>query len=201
MSNESDQSSKKPLTLGKGTLGLKRPMETDTVRQSFSHGRSKTVAVEVKKTRVGPAVTPAPVAPRAPAPTPAPPPPQARVQEPPVRVPPPPPQPPRKPAVLRELTAEERAQREKALLLARQAEEEARRRAVEEAKRREEEEARRRAEEEARRLAEEEEARRLAAEEAARAAEEAARPKSEVKVEGEVEKVPLPGHVVDTRVE
>ena len=41
---------------GGGRLELKKPVETGMVRQSFSHGRSKAVAVEVKKTR-------APVAP------------------------------------------------------------------------------------------------------------------------------------------
>src|SRR4051812_50230455 len=34
-----------------GRLDLKKAGETSTVRQSFSHGRSKAVAVEVKKTR------------------------------------------------------------------------------------------------------------------------------------------------------
>ena len=41
---------------GGGRLELKKTVETGMVRQSFSHGRSKAVAVEVKKTR-------APVAP------------------------------------------------------------------------------------------------------------------------------------------
>ncbi|MDI9348842.1 MAG: translation initiation factor IF-2 [Candidatus Symbiobacter sp.] len=58
MSNENEQSSKK-LTLtnplsGKGKLELKRTPESASVRQSFSHGRSKTVTVEVKKKRPGP---------------------------------------------------------------------------------------------------------------------------------------------------
>src|SRR5215203_1936924 len=34
------------------TLTLKRPMEQNTVRQSFSHGRSKAVVVETVKRRV-----------------------------------------------------------------------------------------------------------------------------------------------------
>ncbi|MFZ0559565.1 MAG: translation initiation factor IF-2 associated domain-containing protein, partial [Methylovirgula sp.] len=33
------------------TLSLKRPVEAGTVRQSFSHGRSKTVVVEKVKRR------------------------------------------------------------------------------------------------------------------------------------------------------
>ncbi len=52
MTNENEQSGKKPLTLSRGKLELKKPVETQQVRQSFSHGRSKTVQVEVKKKRV-----------------------------------------------------------------------------------------------------------------------------------------------------
>src|ERR1700674_1627796 len=37
----------------KATLHLKRPVEQGTVRQSFSHGRSKTVVVEKVKRRAG----------------------------------------------------------------------------------------------------------------------------------------------------
>src|SRR5579872_1809109 len=36
----------------KATLGLKRGVERDTVRQSFSHGRTNTVQVERKKRRI-----------------------------------------------------------------------------------------------------------------------------------------------------
>ena len=47
-----DKKKKKPLTLSKpGKLELKKTVEGGQVRQSFSHGRSKTVAVEVKKKR------------------------------------------------------------------------------------------------------------------------------------------------------
>ena len=43
---------KKPLTLTRpGRLELKKTVESGVVKQSFSHGRSKTVAVEVKKKR------------------------------------------------------------------------------------------------------------------------------------------------------
>ncbi len=45
-------SSKKPLTLSAKTLTLKKGNEGVHVRQSFTHGRSKTVTVEVKKKRV-----------------------------------------------------------------------------------------------------------------------------------------------------
>src|SRR5436190_11660703 len=67
-------------------LGLKRTVETGKVKQSFSHGRSNTVVVEVKKRRIlgkpgeAPAPEPKPEAaavapapkPTAPAPKPAP---------------------------------------------------------------------------------------------------------------------------------
>jgi translation initiation factor IF-2 len=45
-------SNKKPLTLSAKTLTLKKGGEGGHVRQSFTHGRSKTVTVEVKKKRV-----------------------------------------------------------------------------------------------------------------------------------------------------
>ncbi|MEQ9349335.1 MAG: translation initiation factor IF-2 associated domain-containing protein, partial [Alphaproteobacteria bacterium] len=42
----------KPLSLsGEGRLGLRRTSEQGQVRQSFSHGRSKTVQVEVRRKR------------------------------------------------------------------------------------------------------------------------------------------------------
>lgn len=43
---------KKPLTLSAKTLTLKKGAEGGHVRQSFTHGRSKTVTVEVKKKRI-----------------------------------------------------------------------------------------------------------------------------------------------------
>ena len=60
----------------KATLHLKRPVEQGTVRQSFSHGRSKAVVVEKVKRRVlGPGEAPPPreaapvaLAPRQPSP-------------------------------------------------------------------------------------------------------------------------------------
>jgi len=51
MTGNTEQASKKTLTLGK-KLDLKKVGETDQVRQSFAHGRSKTVTVEVKRRRV-----------------------------------------------------------------------------------------------------------------------------------------------------
>ncbi|SFN91012.1 bacterial translation initiation factor 2 (bIF-2) [Bradyrhizobium sp. Ghvi] len=157
----------KKLSVPSKTLSLKPRVETGTVRQSFSHGRSKQVVVEKRgKRRIdgspeqqAPAVAakPAPAAP-----TPAP----AR------------PAPPRNAGsgvVLRTLTEDERSARASALADAkvreveerRQAEEEAQRRAVREAAERAEREAaesRRKAEEERHRH--EEEARRKAETEA-----------------------------------
>lgn len=43
---------KKPLTLSSKTLTLKKSSEGSHVRQSFTHGRSRTVTVEVKKKRI-----------------------------------------------------------------------------------------------------------------------------------------------------
>ncbi|PSO20506.1 translation initiation factor IF-2 [Bradyrhizobium sp. MOS003] len=143
----------KKLSVPSKTLSLKPRVETGTVRQSFSHGRSKQVVVEKRgKRRVdGSAEPQAPTvvarpAPAAPTPAPAP----SR------------PAPPRNAGsgvVLRTLTEDERSARASALADAkvreveerRQAEEEAQRRAVREAAERIEREAaesRRKAEEE-----------------------------------------------------
>ncbi len=47
-----EQQGKKPLTLSRpGRLELKKTVESGQIRQSFSHGRSKAVRVEVKKKR------------------------------------------------------------------------------------------------------------------------------------------------------
>ena len=84
----------KPKLGARAPLGLKRTVETGKVKQSFSHGRSNTVVVEVKKRRIlgrpGEAEAPKPQAeepqakaPAAPTPAPAP-----------VAAPPPPPPPP-----------------------------------------------------------------------------------------------------------
>jgi len=176
------------LSLGRGRLELGKTVDAGSVRQSFPHGRSKVVQVEVVKKRV---VSPGAAPPAAPAPQPPAPAPQraaaapgpagaasARAGQTTQRPAGPPP---------RQLTTEERAARQRALeeqlreqrrreaeaqkisvLSAaeearRRAEEEARRKAEEEGKRRAEEEARRKAEEEAKRRAEEDEAKRRAA--------------------------------------
>lgn len=112
------------------TLSLKRPVEQSTVRQSFSHGRSKQVVVEVKRRAAGHEVK-EPVAPRAPQ-APAP---QAAPQRPAG----PSPQAPQRPAgsmLLRTLSDEEKDARQRALAEARSTEAEARRVAEEEARQR-----------------------------------------------------------------
>jgi translation initiation factor IF-2 len=157
-----------------GRLELGRTVDAGSVRQSFSHGRSKVVQVEVRKKRAG---APAP----APAPTPAPPAAPARTGGPSGRGPAGP---------VRALTATELATRQRVLQDQQRdaARREAERReqqekisilsAAEEARRREEE-ARKAAEEEARRAAAEaaqaEQARRAEAQAAAAAAAAAAR--------------------------
>ncbi len=179
-----DQERRKPLSLKRpGRLELKKTVDAGQVRQSFSHGRSRAVAVEVRKKRTlkrSPAADGV-AAPKAKAPAPKAPPPEPVAEQ------PAPPQDdvhqtstaPRSRVVLRTLTTDEKAARaravEDAIRLERQererAEEEARRRAAEEERlaaehaeaerRKTEEDARRKAEEDARKRAEEDAARRL----------------------------------------
>ena len=171
-------------------LGLKRTVETGKVKQSFSHGRSNTVVVEVKKRRIlgRPGEAPPPEAPKPepvaeapkPAPKPAAPAPQAR-----------------RPSPQDDITA----RREMQTRLLREADE-ARMTALEEARRREEqakssasEEERRRAEENRRAEEEAAERARAEAEEAARAMVEApaaAEPEAPVEEE-ETREVRRPG--------
>src|SRR5208282_504167 len=52
---------KRPLSLGGrpgGKIEIRKPIETGSVRQSFPHGRSKTVQVEVRRKRTGPGAGP-----------------------------------------------------------------------------------------------------------------------------------------------
>src|SRR3954454_9478496 len=57
--HDANEQEQKRLTLRSGgTLGLRRPVESGQVRQSFSHGRSKAVTVEVGKKRAVPPGTP-----------------------------------------------------------------------------------------------------------------------------------------------
>ena len=68
----SDTDNEKPKLGMRAPLGLKRTVETGKVKQSFSHGRSNTVVVEVKRRRVlGPQGQPQEEAAPTPAPQPA----------------------------------------------------------------------------------------------------------------------------------
>jgi translation initiation factor IF-2 len=178
MADGKDTGGKTLSASGKPTLSLKRSTESGTVRQNFSHGRSKAVVVEVKRARTGsgkPAVDekPAKAADTA----------KAQASHPeststtPSRPFPTGTSPQRTGMVLRQLTEEEKAKRGSALGQARIQEEADRRRAEEDARRRLEEEtrstkerdaaAKRKAEEEARRHSDEE-AKRRAEQEATR---------------------------------
>jgi translation initiation factor IF-2 len=164
----------------KKTLTLKRPgVEQGTVRQNFSHGRTKAVVVETKKRKFAlpgekQEAPPPPVTlkPRAPQPQPQPQQPAA-----PVAAPRPAPAPsPRAGMVLNELSTEEMEARRRALQDSKVREVEERKRAAEEAQRRaEEDERRRREREESARRQAEEEARLQAEAEARRRAEEDAK--------------------------
>jgi len=152
MSDDNNQRTRKP-------LGLKRSVDAGEVKQTFSHGRTNKVAVEVKRRRklVKPGETPEPTPAPAPAPEPAPAPVAAAPK------PAPRPAAPARPAPAGE-TPQERVKR-----LQLEAEEE-RLRMAEDARKRDEEAARQREEEERRRAEEnrkaEEEAERQRAAEA-----------------------------------
>ena len=166
MSDSTDQD-KRPLSLGRtgGKLELRKPIETGQVRQSFPHGRTKTVQVEVRKKRVvgpgeKPPETPASTAAAAPA-----------TAKPAAAAP------ARRPVVLPQgLTEEERAHRVRALKGA-IADAETRRQADADREREREEEARHAAEE-ARRI-EEENKRKATEEDAKRKTEETERRKQD----------------------
>ncbi|PTW63005.1 translation initiation factor 2 (bIF-2) [Breoghania corrubedonensis] len=189
MSDTKDTGDKTIPVERKKTLSLSRGVEAGTVRQSFSHGRTKQVVVEKKKRRM---MTPGEQAAAAKA--------EAAAAQPAAPQQPKPEQPKRPPQqnkqrhghgsssqqgrqrsggnVLRTLTADEAAARAAALRDAQVRAVEERKQAEIDAKRRAEEEAQRQAEEEARRKEEEAEAKRQAEEEAKRKAEEAANPAS-----------------------
>jgi len=196
MSETKDQGTRPARGTGSKPLALKRT-ETSTVRQSFSHGRTKAVVVEKKRVRGAPGKADAGAEKAAPK--------SARAtaeQAPPDTSPAAAKSGSRAGVVLRELTEEEKDARSKALAGARVAEEEARKRAEADAKRRftdeerlkrerdaaekrkTEEEARKHAEEEARRRAEDEAARRLEKAPDADAKTAASRPATEVPVAG-----------------
>ncbi len=151
----------KTLSVGKSTLSLKPRTETGTVRQSFSHGRSKQVVVEVKKRRIGGDGKPEAAAPAAAAPAAkraAPAAPATKPAAPAAKAAPAAPAPAAAPAapapkpsgvVLRTLTDEERNRRAHALGDARLREAEERKIAEEEAKIRQQRDAVEKAEREA----------------------------------------------------
>jgi len=167
MTESREEDRKKPLGLSRpGRLELRKTVETGQVRQSFPHGRSKAVTVEVKRKRtftqdagghLHEVKAPAPDLAAAHA--------EAVAGE-------------AAAHIARTLTEEEKAARVRAWKSSVQADTEARRRYESEEARRAEEEARRRVEEEARRKAEEE-ARRKAEDEARRRADEEARRRAE----------------------
>ncbi len=166
--SDNDQDMKRPLSLGRpggGKLELRRPIESGQVRQSFPHGRSKTVTVEVRKKRA-----PVPGQPERPE---APPAETARPAAAPQA------QPARRHAVLSThgLTAGERAARASALQGAIRADEEAKKQAVFDADRQREEEAQLRIEQEQRHA--EESARRRAEEESKRKTDEEGKRKTD----------------------
>jgi translation initiation factor IF-2 len=134
----------------KATLHLKRPVDQGTVRQSFSHGRSKAVVVEKVKRRIlTPAETAAAARPAPAAPAAAPPPvaPSVVARSAPAKPTAAPP--PKTGVVLPTLSAEQREARARALIDARAQEEEDRRRQEADAGARREREARDRIEREA----------------------------------------------------
>ena len=139
----------------KATLHLKRPVEQGTVRQSFSHGRSKAVVVEKVKRRiltpgeVAAGARPATAAPAAAPPSVAPSPAKPILATPGAPAKPTASPPPKTGVVLPTLTAEQREARARALIDARAHEEEDRRRQETEAGARRQREARDRLEREA----------------------------------------------------
>ena len=147
--NNSDKSVGAPPP--KATLHLKRPVEQGSVRQSFSHGRSKTVVVEKVKRRIlTPGEAPPTAAPAQVAVAPAKPILAAAARSAPVApAKPAAPPPPKTGVVLPTLTAEQREARARALIDARAHEEEDRRRQEADAGARREREARDRLEREA----------------------------------------------------
>jgi translation initiation factor IF-2 len=160
--NDTNDTTRRPAK----TLSLKKT-ETSTVKQSFSHGRTKAVVVEKKRARVEPGKPePKPAAPETRAPEPVVE--QQQQQR---------PAPATRGVVLRQLTDEEKVARGRALADARVHEEEARKRAEEDARTRAAEDARLKIEREAAAKRKAEEDSRKAAEDLARrhAEEEATR--------------------------
>ncbi|WP_422369202.1 translation initiation factor IF-2 [Pelagibius sp.] len=191
MTESKETEAKRPLKLNRpGKLQLKKTVETGQVRQSFSHGRSKAVTVEVKRSRtfergtsgrmkeVTEATAEAEKVLGETAPAAAP------VEQKPAE---------EKAVSKRQLSAEERASRARALEVAKEEEAGRREREAQEAERRAIE-AKKAAEENARRKAEEEAARAKAAEEKARAEAEEAQKAAEPTPQPEAQ-APIPAAV------
>jgi translation initiation factor IF-2 len=181
MTDQSD----KPKLGTRPPLGLKRTVETGKVKQSFSHGRSNTVVVEVKKRRIlGRPGEAAPEAPKTPVPA-------AETPRPAAPAPKPAAAAPKRP--VDDITT----RREMQERLLREAEE-ARMSALEEARRREERSKVEQTEEEKRRAEDnrktEEEAARRAEEEAAEAVRSAAEPEAPVAAAVPIEEEQARGH-------
>ncbi len=169
-------------TLGRKPLGLKRSVEAGEVKQTFSHGRTNKVVVEVKRRKI---VKPGAAAPEAPAAAPAPQPAPEVQATAPVAAPSAPAAPkPAAPPKSRE------SRQEMQTRLLREAEE-ARLAALEEASRREEEERLRAIEGEKRRAEDNRRAEEEAAQAARRASEQAgAQPEGEAAPEPQAEAAP-----------
>ncbi len=192
MSDQTD----KPKLGARAPLGIKRTVETGKVKQSFSHGRSNTVVVEVKKRRVLGKPGEAPEQPKTPEP-------EAEAPKPVAKKPAPKPAPPRP---SRSTPIDDMATRkEMQERLLREAEED-RLRLAEEARRREEQERQEQNEQERRRAEENrnaeesaEEARiraeaevKAAAEAVAEAESAAAKPEPEAEAKGQRRSTPAP---------
>jgi translation initiation factor IF-2 len=175
MSDTTDNKDKTGTTKPGGTLTLKRPaVEQSRVKQSFSHGRTKTVVVETKRKRFGddkPAAAPESKAAFQAQPRVAP---QQTVTQatPATTVRPAPAPASRSGVVLRTLTSDEREARERALV-------DARVREAEERKRQEEELVRRKVQDERDRVEREAAAKRKAEDDARHQQEEQGRRKAE----------------------
>ena len=157
MSDQTD----KPKLGARAPLGIKRTVETGKVKQSFSHGRSNTVVVEVKKRRILGKPGEAPEAPKVPAPEPVA---EAPKPKPAAKAAPPK---PARPSASEDITKRKETQER----LLREAEED-RLRMSEEARRREEQQRVEQTEEERRRADENRKVEETAAEEARLRAEE-----------------------------
>ncbi len=163
----------KPKLGMRAPLGLKRTVETGQVKQSFSHGRSNTVVVEVKRRRI----LGRPGEPEVP------------VQETVVAPPPPPPPPPAAPA--RPVSQEPQLTRQEIQAKLLREAEESRMNALEEARRREDRSKLESSEDEKRRIEENRKAEEASAELAKIEAENAARRAEEVPVAAPVVAAPV----------